>query len=158
MPDQLDPEIKWRSLVSLFFNYIVAVHRLLTKKVGTEVTSEIQRTLIKDFWEEQAQAFIELFDLKPGNALDAHMLKRIFAALLDIKYDTEIKNADEIIDVMDYASCPFRTALEPLWEGICYACEIIGQIFINKLDPSIQHKVIVKGNTCRHITTQKKKS
>lgn len=152
---KLDPIIKWKTLVGLLFNYIISVHKVISEKVDAKTVDEIQRKLAIDFWAEQAQAFIELFDLQPGSLMDAHALKRIFATLFDIKYTTIIENENEIADEMEYSSCPFRVALEPLWTEICRACEFIGQLFIQQIDPHFKHQVEIKGAYCLHKTMQK---
>ena len=150
--------MKWRSLIGLLFNYIVAVHNALVEKVEPKLVDEIQKKLAVDFWAEQSQAFIDLFDLKQNDVRHAHALKRIFASLFDIKYEIISENEEEVVDVMEYSTCPYRVALEPIWSGICDACGFIGQIFINTLDPKIKHRVIVNGNVCRHITKRKAKT
>ncbi len=153
---KLDPLIRWKTLVGLLFNYIISVHEVLSEKLDTKMVEEIQKRLAIDFWAEQAQAFIDLFALKQGSLIDAHALKRTFATLFDIKYKTITEAENMVKDEMEYKSCPFRVALEPIWPEICRACEFIGQLFISKVEPNIKHQVIIKGEVCYHITSKKK--
>lgn len=155
-PTKLDPEVKWRSSVSLLLNFIKAFHYVIKDKMDHKSAIEFHNSLIDNYWSEQAQAFIDLFALKPDSAIDAHLLKRIFAVLFDIKYNTIIETEEEVIDEMEYATCPFRNTLIPIFEYVCKACERIGKILINELDTNISHKVVIEGKICRHITKKEK--
>ena len=88
-PTKLNTEIKWRSVVSMLLNYIKGFHQVLHDKLEPGAGLEVHNYLVENFWSEQSQAFIDLFNLKPDNAIDAHLLKRVFATLFDIKYKTE---------------------------------------------------------------------
>ncbi|MFX1296380.1 MAG: hypothetical protein ACFFD2_16195 [Promethearchaeota archaeon] len=154
-PTKLDPEVKWRTSVSLFLNYIKAFHYTLKEKLDDKIAIEFHNYLVEYFWSEQSQAFIDLFALNPKSVIDAHSLKRTFAVILDIKYKPIIENEEEVIDEMEYVTCPFRNSLSPIFEGVCEACERIGQIFVKKLDANNSHKVVIENNICRHITKKK---
>ncbi|TFG04762.1 MAG: hypothetical protein EU536_03900 [Promethearchaeota archaeon] len=156
--EKLDPEVKWRSLAGLLFNYIIAVNNVLLEKVGKAEVNEIQQKIAKDFWMEQAQAFIQIFGLKPGNVLDAHTLVRTYATLFDIRYQNISESPKEIVDQMEYANCLFRKMLGSLWPEICHGCEFIGQVLIKELDPTIEHHVAVKNGQCYHTTSLKTSS
>ena len=156
-PTRLDPEVKWRSMISLFLNYAACIEKILSQELNKEIHNKIRYRIETEFWIEQAQAFIDLFALKPGNIMDAHTLKRIAAVLLDIKYTTAIENDDEIIDEMEYQFCPVRTTLKPVFVEVCDACEPWGQLLCNQLDPNFKHKVEFTEDICRHRTTRKKR-
>ena len=151
----LDPEVKWRSMISFFLNYIFTVHKIMTQELDKETQDRLNARFTREFWAEQAQAFIELFDLKPGDIKDVHSLKRIIAAILDIKYLNISEKENEITDAMEYKFCSLRTVLKPVWDNVCDFCEPWGQIMIDQLDPNFKHKVIISKNTCTHKTTRK---
>ena len=155
-PDKFDPEVKWRSMVSIFLNYISGLHKILIERFGEETAEEIRDTTLETFWREQAQEFIELFALKPGDIANVSAIKKTIAALFDIKYNPNIKKEeDEVIDEADYRYCPIRTVLKNVMEDICDFCERIGKVFIEALDPNFTHKIIIEGDVCRHITLRK---
>jgi hypothetical protein len=155
-PTKLDPEVKWRSAVSLLLNYIKAVHTAIKEKIDEQTALQFHDYLVGNFWSEQSEAFTDLFDLRSPNAINAHLITRIYAVIMDIKYRTIKETEDEVIDEMEYQTCPFRNSLSPVFEGICDACERIGQIFVSKLSPEISHHVEIKDEVCRHITRKQK--
>jgi hypothetical protein len=156
METKLDPEVKWKTLVGLFINYVSAVHRVLGREVDEKTHNWIIAQIAKEFWGEQALAFINIFDIHPGTAIEASELKLILAILLDIKSKVASKNEDEVIIESDYRFCPVRIGLRPILGDFCKFCELIGQIFIEKIDPRFTHKLVIEGNVCHHITTRKK--
>ncbi|MFX1296379.1 MAG: hypothetical protein ACFFD2_16190 [Promethearchaeota archaeon] len=155
-PTKLDPEVKWRSMVSLLLNYFINVQKILTKKFGEKTAEEIQNLIINEFCGEQVQAFIELFALNPESVIDAQSLKRTMATLFDIKYESISENKDEIIDKMEYKYCTIRATLEPISDEFCKNCEKIGQIFISKIDPNLKHETSIKDDTCFQKTIRRK--
>ncbi len=154
-PLKLNPEVKWKTVVSLYFNYITTIHKVLDKEFGQEQSTKIVNQLTAEFWKEQAQALIELFNLKPGILADAHSLKRILAAVLDIGYMNIQEDEHEIVDGIKVTFCPIKVILEPIWPKICDFCEPWGQIMIDQLDPNFKHKVVRSTTICKHITTKK---
>ena len=155
-PGKLDPEVKWRSMVSIFLNYIVGYQKILAERYGKETAREIRDVSLETYWRERAQAFIEPFALEPGEINNVCVLKRTMAALFDIKYlGTLTEGNDVVIDEADYRFCPVRAVLKNSMEDICDFCERMGKIFIEELDPNFTHKISIEGGVCRHITMGK---
>jgi hypothetical protein len=155
---QLDPEVKWRTMIGLFVNYVSAVHRVLGKQVDELTHKNIIEQIAEEFWGETGEQFMNIFDINPGTAVEASRLKQILASLLDIKSRIESENEDEVIIESEYRFCPVRIGLRPVLGDFCKYCELIGQIFINKIDPHYSHKIVIEGDICRHITTRLKES
>ncbi|MHA1266110.1 MAG: hypothetical protein ACTSRS_12835 [Candidatus Helarchaeota archaeon] len=151
-PFKMNPEVKWRTAVSLLLNFIHAFHVALKNHTDEQTARAIHNYLVQEFWTEQAEAFTDLFALQPNQA---YVLKRIFAAIFDIEYKTKLETSDEVIDTMNYESCPFRKSLSPVFEEVCKACERIGQIFVQKVNPHLTHEVQIYQNTCHHITKKR---
>jgi hypothetical protein len=153
----LSPEIKWKTTLSLFLNYITTVHKVLADACEDQNKyNALINKLTAEFWREQAQAFIDLFGLKKGNLKDAHTLKRLMATLLDIGYMNISESDEEIVDSIDLKLCPIRTILSPVWPNICGFCGPWGQIVIDQLDPSFKHEVVTSSTICKHRTTSKR--
>jgi len=150
----LDPEVKWRTMIGLFVNYVSAVHRVLGKELGEEAHRRITYQIALEFWGETAVAFSNIFDITPKSAIEVSQLKFILAILLDTKSKIVVENEDEVIIKSEYRFCPVRIGLRPVLGDFCKYCELIGQIFINKIDPHFMHKVLIEGDICRHITTR----
>ena len=153
---ELDPEIKWKTMVGLFLNYVKHIHKILSHELDKKTYDKIINRIAIEFWTEQAHAFIDLFAIKPKNAKSAHRLKTILAGLLDIELTPIKKMDDEVIDEKKMHTCTVRQTLQPVWEGVCEFCESWGQILMNQLGPGFQHKVKFNEDICRHTTTQKK--
>jgi len=151
----LEPEIKWRSMISFFLNYITTIDKVMNQELDKEVYDKLIVLITREFWAEQAQAFIELFDLKPGNIKDVHIIKRLIANLLDMRFITIKDEENEIIDVIEQRFCTIRVLLKPVLDNICVFCERWGQIIIDQLDPNFKHEAILSKNTCTHKTTRR---
>ena len=154
----LDPEVKWRTMIGLFVNYVSAVHRVLGSQLDEETHNRITNMIAEEFWGETGEQFISIFNLNSGTAAEASRLKQILASLLDIKSKIVSENEDEVIIESEYRFCPIRIGLRPFLGDFCKYCELIGQIFINKIDPHCTHQVVIEGDVCHHITTRKKES
>ncbi|MHA1278159.1 MAG: hypothetical protein ACTSQI_11530 [Candidatus Helarchaeota archaeon] len=155
-PTKLDPEVKWRSALGLLLNFIKRTHLVIKEKLDKQVALEFHDYLVDNFWTEQSEAFADLFDLESPSVINAHSLKRIYAAIMDIEYKTIKETEDEVIDEMEYQTCPFRNSLEPVFEVVCTACERIGKLFVARISPNISHEVVIHGDICRHITRKVK--
>ncbi len=157
-PDKLNAEVKWRSMISLFLNYVKNIYKILFQELDEDTNKRIIDSFNSQFWGEQSQAFIDLFDIKPGTAINAQTIKRIIAVLFDIKYVPIKETENEVIDEEEYLLCPVRIALEPILPSVCSLCESWGRFLIHQLDPSFTHKVEIKNNICRHITIRNKEN
>ncbi len=155
MPTKLDPEVKWRTMAAFFLSYVSTVHRIFKKEVDEKKHRQITEQIAIDFWGEQAQVFANIFAINPGTAIEVSLLKQIIAALLDIKSRTIKENDDEVIIESEYRFCPVRISLRPTLGEYCKYCELMGKIFVQKIDPSFTHEVVIEGDICRHITTRK---
>ena len=154
-PQKLNPEVKWKTVVSMLLNYLTTVRKVLDNELGEAQTTTIINKITLKFWEEQSQAIIDLFGLKKGSLEDAHSVKRILATILDISFMPIKSDEHEIIDGIKTKFCPIRVILEPIWPKICDFCGLWGQIMINQLDSSFKHKVVLSPSICKHITSKK---
>jgi len=155
LPVKLDPEVKWRTMAAFFLSYVSNVHRILKKELDEKKHRQIIEQIAIDFWGEQAQIFANIFAVNPGNASEVSSLKQIIANILDIKSRTIKESDDEVIVESEYRFCPVRLALRPALGEYCKYCELMGQILIQKIDPSFTHKVVIEGDVCRHIYVRK---
>jgi len=154
-PDKLDPEIKWRTMVGFFLNYVTAMYSTIKEKFSEEMAKELQEVALKSFGEEQGIAIAQIFGLSSDSAKDVSLLKRVMATVFDIKYKC-IKSTDhEVIDEMEYLHCPIRRACQPVWKNICEYCEFLGQTFLQQINPDFNHKIEIDETVCRHFTQRK---
>jgi hypothetical protein len=152
---KLDPEVKWRTMVAFFLSYVSKVHEVLKGKVDEKNHREIIEQIAANFWSEQAQVFSNIFAINPGNARQVSLVKQILSEILDIKSKTIEENDDEVIIESEYRFCPVRITLRPILGEYCQYCELMGQILVQKIDPSFTHKVVIEGDVCRHIFVRK---
>ena len=154
-PTQLDPEIKWRTMIGFFLNFTAHIHEDLKNELTEEELNRINVRVHNSFWGEQARALIELFALKPDNAINAHQMKRILAVLFDIDYEPIIETEDEVVDKQNRLSCPIYRTIKPIWADVCDFCGSWGRIAIAQLDTNFRHNVVFDEENCFHRTTRK---
>ena len=142
-------------MAAFFLSYVSTVHQVLKQKVDEKTHREIIEQIALKFWGEQAQVFSNIFAINPGSAIQVSLLKQIIAALLDVKSKIIKESDDEVIVECEYRFCPIRLALRPALGEYCKYCELMGNILLQKIDPSFTHKVIIEGDYCRHINKRR---
>ena len=135
-PERLNPEVKWRTMIGFFLNYLSTVHRVLKNEIDEKTHKKLTEVIGLEFWREQAQAFINIFNLNPGDAIEVSMLERILAALLDIKLKIISQNQDEIIMECEYRFCPIRIGMRPALGDYCTYCGSLMRFMTSQIDPN----------------------
>ncbi|MDD1776540.1 MAG: hypothetical protein LUQ65_00090 [Candidatus Helarchaeota archaeon] len=155
-PEKLNPEVKWRTMVGLFLNYLSTVHRVLKKEVDEKAHRKITETIGLDFWREQAQAFINIFNLNPGSAIDISFLERILASLLDIKLKIISENSEEVLMECEYRFCPIRIGMRATLGDYCNYCGLLMQYMTAQIDPTFKYEMIKMENCFQHKISRSK--
>lgn len=155
-PEKLNPEVKWRTMVGLFLNYLSTVHQVLKRKVDEKTHRNITEAIGLDFWHEQAQAFINIFNLNPGSAIEVSFLERILASLLDIKLKIISENPEEVLMECEYRFCPIRIGLRRTLGDYCSYCELLMQYMTAQIDPTFKYEMIKNETGFHHKTSRLK--
>jgi len=155
MAMELDPEVKWRTMVGLFLNYLSSVHRVLGKQVDKETLNKIMEEIGLEFWSEQASEFAAIFNISSGSAIEVGLLEKILASLLDIKLKVISETEDEVIFDCEYRFCPIRIGLRPSLGEYCQYCSLFLQFLLNQIDPNFKHELSIEGDVCRHSISRK---
>jgi hypothetical protein len=155
-PERLNPEVKWRTMVGFFLNYLGTVHRVLKTEMDEASHKKLTEKIGLDFWRDQAQAFISIFNLNPGNAIDVSMLERILASLLDIKLKIISQNQDEMIMECEYRFCPIRIGLRSTLGDYCNYCGGLMQFMTAQIDPNFKYEMMKSNDVFQHKISRKK--
>lgn len=155
MPMELDPEVKWRTMIGIFLNYMSTVHNVLKAEVDDETHKKIMEEIGLKFWGEQAGAFVNIFNINPGNAIDVSIIEKILAALFDLKMQVISENEEEVVFECEYRFCPIRIGLRPTLGEYCKYCGWFLQLLIDQIDPNFKHDLTIEGDICHHIISRK---
>jgi len=154
-PERLNPEVKWRTMIGFFLNYLSTVHRVLKNQVDDKTHKKITEIIGLDFWREQAQAFISIFNLNPGNAIEVSMLERILAALLDIKLKIISENKEEVVMECEYRFCPIRIGMRSALGDYCNFCGLLMQFMTAQIDPNFKYEMSKRDDVFQHKISRK---
>lgn len=155
-PERLNPEVKWRTMIGIFLNYLSTVHRVLKTEVDDKTHKKITEKIGFDFWREQAQAFINIFNLNTNSVIEASFIERILAALLDIKLKIISESPDEVIMECEYRFCPIRVGLRATLGDYCNYCGVLMQYMIAQSDPTFKYEMSKRDDVFRHRISRKK--
>ena len=152
---ELDPEVKWRTMIGIFINYMSTVHQVLKAQLDDETHKTIMQEIGFKFWGEQAQALSSIFNISPGSAIDVSTIEKILAALFDLKLKIVSETEDEVVFDCEYRFCPIRIGLRPSLGEYCQYCGLFLQFLLNQIDPNFKNRVSIEGDICHHKITRK---